>query len=109
MRLEEQGGQPVSVAPKVFAYAAPRSLVILAMSAGGTRSAITPHNFTPRAEIEVASRRSANLPTIPGMSRSQPIRNSATSAARWAASKPSTTNTVPPVISVQREYSAPPM
>jgi len=35
MRFDEQGGQPVSVAPNVFAYGAPSSRVICAISAGG--------------------------------------------------------------------------
>ena len=51
----------------------------------------------------------AKRPTMPGISSSQPRRSVATISISRATSKPSTTNTVPPLIRVPSENSAAPM
>ena len=109
MRFDEQGGQPVSVAPNVLAYGASRSCVMRAMRCGATRSAITPHSLTPQGLIARVSSSSANASTMPGMISNQPSDSSPTRVASRVTSKPSTTTTLPPFISVPRESSAAPM
>jgi hypothetical protein len=80
-----------------------------AISAGGTRSAITPHTFIPRGWIFRSARTLAKRPTIPGISSSQPSASVRTISARRSGSNPGTTITLPPDISAASELSTAPM
>ncbi len=70
---------------------------------------MTPQTRTPRARTPRARSSAAKAPTIPGISNSQPSCSAATTSAMRARSKPSTTMTLPPDISVPSDHSAAPM